>query len=98
LQLGRVDVDLHLEGVGRKALPVVADLTDIQAAAENQQQIGVLHGEVADAGQLLNLSVLAADCGITQSTCSSPAAMTSSPPTGSRPSRDSLPWPADLAA
>ncbi len=49
-QLGWVDVDLDLECPWCECLPVVAHLADVQTAAKDQQQIGILHRKVAGAG------------------------------------------------
>ena len=46
-ELRLINVDEHLEGAGRERLPVVADLTDGQSRTDDQQQVGVLDGEVA---------------------------------------------------
>src|SRR6185503_11802121 len=49
LELDRVDVDPGLEGLAREALPVVADLADVEPAAENQKEVGALRHHVAAA-------------------------------------------------
>jgi hypothetical protein len=46
-QLSGIDVDHDLERVPGKTGPVVADLADVQAAGQDQQEIGVLDREVA---------------------------------------------------
>ena len=46
VQLLLVDVDDHLGRVGCKAREVEADLLHVQARAERQQRVAVLHGEV----------------------------------------------------
>ena len=49
VELGGVDIDLDLEGARRERLPVVAGLADVEARSEDQQNIGILHGEVSGA-------------------------------------------------
>ena len=46
-QLGRVHVHHDLVGVAGEVLPGVAHLADVEPAAQDQQEVGVLHGEVA---------------------------------------------------
>lgn len=45
-------VDIHLDGMcsAGEALPVVADLADAKATADDQQQVGVLDGKITGAG------------------------------------------------
>ena len=48
-QFGCVDVDLDAGGEAGERLPVVAGLADVETGAEDEQDVGVLHGEVAGA-------------------------------------------------
>src|SRR5688572_430004 len=48
-ELERVDVHDDLVRVPREVLPGVADLANVQPAAEDEQDVRVLHGEVARA-------------------------------------------------
>jgi len=49
LEFERVDVDDGLEGGAGEVLPVVADEADVEAAAEDEEKVGVLDGEVPGA-------------------------------------------------
>src|SRR5687767_6902167 len=46
LQLRPVDVDDHLIRGAREVLPRVADLPDVEPAADDENEVGVLNGEV----------------------------------------------------
>ena len=48
-QLGRVDVDDHLVGRAGEGAELVADLADVQAAPQDEEQVGVLDGKIASA-------------------------------------------------
>ena len=46
-ELGLVHVDHHLERGSGERIPVEADLADVEPAAQHQQDVGVLHREIA---------------------------------------------------
>src|SRR5438045_1032450 len=48
-QLDGVNVDPRLESLACKARPIVADLPDVEPAAEDQQEVGALRHHVAAA-------------------------------------------------
>ena len=56
--LSLVDVDHHLVGLGSQQVVGVAHLTDAQSGAHNDEQVGVLHHDIADA--------VAADAGLAE--------------------------------
>ena len=50
VEFGRVDVYLDLECTGGEGCKVVAGLTDVESAAQDEQKVGILDNEISSSG------------------------------------------------